>query len=358
MLLELRWTWMRTGRPIRRGGERGRSRRRPTGGSGRYGVRRARCRARAVHGDGLEGVRRAARVVAADLAVERADREPPRPDEADEEVLHDELTLLRVRGEVGTEGGVRRLGRGRERTDHERSTTRELSSAARCSRVRCRSRLFTRLRVAALPTALLDREPHLRRRRRGVAVHPQVDHEGRRAGASPLTHRAAEAVSGGEAVDSGEQRRVPRALAVRRPGSCGPCGDGPTGWRDRHGSACAGGSRAPCDGDGCSAGTYACSRLFLRRFRGMSTPHGVGAGRSTGTARPRGRQVADRGHAAPVDGERPANGTRRANGGSNPRAAGTGRPVDDILLQRLHRLLRSGPPRSVPTTVRPGSTHM
>ena len=177
-----------------------------------------------------------------------------------------------------------------------------------------------------------DREPHLRRRPCGVPVHPQVDHEGRRTGASPLTHRAAEAISGGEAVSSGEQRRVPRALAVRRPGSCGPCGDGPTGWRDRHGSACAGGSRAPCDGDGCSAGTYACSRLFLRRFRGMSTPHGVGAGRSTGTARPRSRQVADRGHAAPVDGERPANGTRRANGGSNPRAACTGRPVDDILL--------------------------
>ena len=179
---------------------------------------------------------------------------------------------------------------------------------------------------------LSDREPHLRRRRCGVPVHPQVDHEGRRTGASPLTHRAAEAVSGGEAVDSGEQRRVPRALAVRRPGSCGPCDDGPTGWRDRHGSACAGGSRAPCDGDGCSAGTYACSRLFLRRFRGMSTPHGVSAGRSTGTARPRGRQVADRGHAAPVDGERPANGTRRAKWGSNPRAAPAGLPVDDILL--------------------------
>jgi hypothetical protein len=135
---------------------------------------------------------------------------------------------------------------------------------------------------------------------------------------------------------------VPWALAVRRPGSCGPCGDGSTGWRDRHGSACAGGSRAPCDGDGCSAGTYACSRLFLRRFRGMSTPHGVGAGpgsgpqrsgTSAGTARPRGRQVADRGHAAPVDRERPANGTRRANGGSNPRACLEDRPVDDILLR-------------------------
>ena len=130
---------------------------------------------------------------------------------------------------------------------------------------------------------------------------------------------------------------MPWALAVRRPGSCGPCADGSTGWRDRHGSACAGGSRAPCDGDGCSAGTYACSRLFLRRFRGMSTPHGVSAGRSTGTARPRGRRVADRGHAAPVDWERPANGTRRAKWGSNPRAAPAGRPVDDVLLHASPR---------------------
>ena len=65
---------------------------------------------------------------------------------------------------------------------------------------------------------------------------------------------------------------MPWARTVRPPVPCGPCGAGSTGSSVRRGSACADGSRAPCDGDGCSAGTYACSRLFLRRVRGMSTP--------------------------------------------------------------------------------------
>jgi hypothetical protein len=41
--------------------------------------------------------------------------------------------------------------------------------------------------------------------------------------------------------------------------------------------------------------------------------------------------VADRGHAAPVDMERPANGTRWGNRGSNPRAPPGAVPVDDVL---------------------------
>jgi hypothetical protein len=52
---------------------------------------------------------------------------------------------------------------------------------------------------------------------------------------------------------------------------------------------------------------------------------------SAGTAHPRGRRVADRGHAAPVDKERPANGTRWGKRGSNPRGRPAGRPVDDVL---------------------------
>ncbi len=51
---------------------------------------------------------------------------------------------------------------------------------------------------------LADREPHLCRRRGCVRIHPEVDHERGGAGATPLTHRAAKTVSGGEAVDSGE----------------------------------------------------------------------------------------------------------------------------------------------------------
>jgi hypothetical protein len=60
-----------------------------------------------------------------------------------------------------------------------------------------------------------------------------------------------------------------------------------------------------------------------------------GSGGSAGTAHPRGRLVADRGHAAPVDMERPANGTRRGKWGSNPRSPTGGRPVDDVLPETL-----------------------
>jgi hypothetical protein len=47
---------------------------------------------------------------------------------------------------------------------------------------------------------------------------------------------------------------------LRRPVACGPCSGGRTRWRDPRGCACAGGSRASWRDDGCSAGTYACSR--------------------------------------------------------------------------------------------------
>lgn len=50
-----------------------------------------------------------------------------------------------------------------------------------------------------------------------------------------------------------------QATSLRQRGCCGPCGDGRTGSRDRRGCASGDGSRAPCDDDGCSAGTYACS---------------------------------------------------------------------------------------------------
>lgn len=51
--------------------------------------------------------------------------------------------------------------------------------------------------------------------------------------------------------------------AVRPRVPCDPCGDATRGWRGRRGCACAGGTRAPCGDDGCSAGTYACSRASL-----------------------------------------------------------------------------------------------
>ncbi len=63
-------------------------------------------------------------------------------------------------------------------------------------------------------------------------------------------------------VDQAVKR--PGKELVRRPDGCGPCGGGTPEWRGRRGCASAGGNRAPCAGDGCSAGTYACSRDALR----------------------------------------------------------------------------------------------
>ena len=219
------------------------------------------------------------------------------------------------------------------------------SSAARCSRVRCRSRLFTRLRVAALPTALLTVNPTCVRRRLRRPGPPRGGPRGSREPARrpwrTVRRKPSAVVRRWTAESNGVCRELwpsdGQALAALAATAA-------TGWRDRHGSACAGGSRAPCDGDGCSAGTYACSRLFLRRFRGMSTPLRASVlVCSAGTARPRGRQVADRGHAAPVDRERPANGTRRAKGGSNPRATPARSCLWMTSCPRLPRLLRSRP---------------
>ena len=56
---------------------------------------------------------------------------------------------------------------------------------------------------------------------------------------------------------------VPRGqhgVGLRRRARSGPWRGGPTGWRDPHGCASAGGSRGSWPDDGCSAGKYACSR--------------------------------------------------------------------------------------------------
>jgi hypothetical protein len=65
---------------------------------------------------------------------------------------------------------------------------------------------------------------------------------------------------------------VGRAGRLRPRDSCGPCGDARTGWSDRHGCACAAGIRAPCGDAGCSAGTYAWSRVLSD---GSGTDHAV-----------------------------------------------------------------------------------
>ena len=78
---------------------------------------------------------------------------------------------------------------------------------------------------------------------------------------------------------------------LRRRACCDPCGGARTGWSGQRGCACAGGNRAPCDGDGCSAGTYACSRQLSPMqdqivISGMPTPGARGEGQHFGWHRP------------------------------------------------------------------------
>jgi len=217
----------------------------------------------AVHGDRLECVRRARRVVAAHLAVERADREAVGLQQADQDVLHEPATRARQRSSSSP----------RSRYDAPAApgcarTTSTLPSASvpTRSRIKCRSRRLTRLRVTAGPTDFDTTKP----------TRP-----------GPVSSRLLVALSTFGVTTctttSGPPARRPRRTACRKSaaalrrwlaestrwpglrqrGSCDPCGDARTGSRDRRGCASAGGSRAPCAGDGCSAGTYACSRAHL-----------------------------------------------------------------------------------------------
>ena len=110
--------------------------------------------------------------------------------------------------------------------------------------------------------------------------------------------------------------RVNTGEGLRRPDGCGPYDDATPRWRGRRGYASADGNRASCDGDGCSAGTYACSRVsspVSGMERDIDLEPGLTASAvqacSAGTARPRpsrrtlarGEQRGLRGHAAPVD---------------------------------------------------------
>src|SRR6478735_4816116 len=137
--------------------------------------------------------------------------------------------------------------------------------------------------------------------------------DGARSAAAARADRLAERGTVGQAVIRGQHRADlgPAGWVVRRRGSCGPCGGATTGSRGPHGCACADGTRAPCDGGGCSAGTYACSWASLHGVVRAVTPGRSGTvqylGLSAGTAHPRTDPrnkiwtLLCRGHAAPVD---------------------------------------------------------
>lgn len=72
-------------------------------------------------------------------------------------------------------------------------------------------------------------------------------HQGRRSGA-PSAPGDRTYLAGRTQPSVFRQHRWFRPRSTR-----GPCGDGPTGWSGRHGSACAAGIHASCVGDGCWA---------------------------------------------------------------------------------------------------------
>ena len=214
------------------------------------------------------------------------------------------------------------------------TSTAEPGSDARCSRTRCRSRRCTRLRVTALPTALLTTKPTrgLGRRRLGLAG-------GRPGWATPArrpdrTARRKDSPSVSRCAAGSTAVRPAGEPGLRRRGSCGPCGGGRTGWRGRRGCACAGGNRAPCAGDGCSAGTYACSRASpsIGGIRDVHTGAIGTCALSAGTAHPRTQRLSvDMRHRS-TPGDRP---TVRGSRSDRVKLAAPGpdrpQPVDERL---------------------------
>ena len=241
-------------------------------------------------------------MVAADLAVERADQQPVGPQQPDQQPSDRVVPHARhlrphpseATGQVGREFPARRRRRRGQRPDHEHSRARE--------------------RRDVLPGEVSESALHAVADH-GVA-HRLADHEAdprtgrpatgppRQRGARPAVRlpdrRPARTACRKEAPSvrrwSGDSTCRPGAAgpAVRPRGSCGPCGGARTGSSDPRGCASAGGSRAPCDGGGCSAGTYACSRASLHAGSGQPRRAGTAVlvssaseRLSAGTAHPR-----------------------------------------------------------------------
>ncbi len=104
-------------------------------------------------------VRRTARVVTADVPVQRADHQPVSLEQPDQDILHRWPALATARDQAEARSGARSDGTaaacGNARTTRSKPT----GVWASCSAARCRSRRLTRLRVTALPTCLETTKP-------------------------------------------------------------------------------------------------------------------------------------------------------------------------------------------------------
>ena len=124
--------------------------------------------------------------------------------------------------------------------------------------------------------------------------------------------------------------------------------------RGRRGCACAGGNRAPCAGDGCSAGTYACSRASLSVvFRDVHT--GGISSAPFGWHRPPTalqRPSVDMRHRS-TPGDRPTVRAALRQGQTTAVRTGPAEPVDEGLPAPPRRLLRSPHRGSPPPSDQP-----
>ena len=173
-------------------------------------------------------------MVAADLAVERADQQRGRPRSrpirtyfigARTSLPAAAAPARRQRSRSAPSSSDDAAAAAGQRPDHEHGSARAATPS--CSRTRWRSRRFTRLRTTALPTALLTTKPDPGRRRRGR--DPSARRGAPRGCGDPARRPARTHVGGttravGEPVRRGQHAAGWRRAGLRRRGSCGPCG--------------------------------------------------------------------------------------------------------------------------------------
>ena len=181
---------------------------------------------RAVHLDGAQRVRGAARVVAADVAVQRADHQPVRLEQADQQVFHRDT----IAGEAaGAHCPGRRRGRYADRRPRrgagKRSDHDPVPAGVSASRsaARCRSRRFTLLRTTALPTALETTKPdpdtavsraNCPRARQRWSVPTAAPRDERSSGSRPSSASSPASATGGVGAD-GQADSAARPLRRR-----------------------------------------------------------------------------------------------------------------------------------------------
>ena len=329
----------------------GRSHRRPTGDSAPSRRTASQVpRDAAVRGHRLEGVGGAGRVVAAHLAVERADREPVPLEQPDEDAASPRPRSARrqararpCRGPTASSDGRRGRRRpaapapraGRRAGSAEQALPQEVAEpalhAVALHRVADRLAHDEPTRGSDLRVGATSREHvHDQERPRRVA---RDGWRGELAGGQPLGRAS-------NGADRSQQAPEPRSLRPRA--ACVPCARRaermarPARVRMRR--------RNPCvlRDDGCSAGTYACSRAISPGRRCWdAVVAGVLARVRSGEA------LRDRGTSRPG---RPCNGTRSVGEGQTgadassvvrTRATDTSQPVENSLPVGRRRLLAS-----------------